>query len=518
MDRHGDCDGGDRLLRYGARRARRAHHHGAAEDLRAAVHALVGVVVRDRERARALLDELGERAVFLDRRVDEDVVRLVGDQHRLPHVDPPDVAFPSHLAGAEDAEVLHPRALVCLFKIAAVREGDRLHGGRICRIVAVGGLAEAGIGAVDEEIHGREAHGCPVEVHDAARDVDRSGRAAGRVADPEGLVGVQGERERVAVQLQRGRRVVGGDEALAVAGDLRVRRQLQAVHLRGVVGHVAARVAQRAVAVGARSGDLVADGVPAPAAVHVKRRAVLHLHRHAVVPEDRRRAILHEALRHRGAGQARQRARQDERAGAVLDEVRRGAERGGEVQDAGRVLRDGDAERAGIARHRDVPRGEVGAVRHVQGVSVEVHRAALGDAVLQGGPLGVGGKRHVLRQARAGGRAGRRADEPRRDRDDPRLMRSRRALREVGSRHVLVHHAARAVEERALPRGSLHRHEVAHHDAAVLHQHRVEAELRVVRGPSVIGEHAEVDERIGREVFRDGGRGAAAFKRGLASS
>ena len=301
VDRHGHGLRGDGLVLRHAGRARRAHHHGAAVDLHAAVYALVRVVVRDRERARALLDDLGIRAVGVERRVDEHVPRLVGDQHRIRHVDPFHVALQPHRAAAENVEVLHLRAILPLFGRTAVRERNRLHDGRI-RLRAAG-LAEDGLRPVDDEVHVREVHGVPVEVRDAALHVDRSGLAAGRVADPEGLAGVQVERERVAVQRQRCRGVVGRDEALAAAGDRRVRRQLEAVHLRDVVGHVAARVAQRAVAVRTRSGDLVADGVSVPAG-HVERRAVLHLHRHAVVREHGGRPVLHDALRHRDAGEA----------------------------------------------------------------------------------------------------------------------------------------------------------------------------------------------------------------------
>ena len=217
VDRHRNGLGGDGLVGDAAGSARGAHHHGAAEDLHAAVDPLVGVVVRDRQRPRALLDEFGIRAVGGERRVDGNVARLVRDRHSVRNVDPPDGRVRHERAVAEE-EALEVRYVVAGLERAAVPHRGRIRDNLLrVRKRGIVGIVRRDVEdrrrAVDDEVHLGEADlvGLVAEVDRAALHEDRAGRFAGRVAEPEALAGIHVDRERVAVQLELRRAVADVD-------------------------------------------------------------------------------------------------------------------------------------------------------------------------------------------------------------------------------------------------------------------------------------------------------------------
>ena len=383
------------------------------------------------------------------------------------------------------------------------------------------GLERAGLGTVRRGLE----HGCravdddidvgqfqvlvvPKGIERAALHVNRTRRRAVRRGDPEGLPGRHVERKRVVVQHERRCVVAGVDHAEARrAADEGVRREFETRHLRLAVGAIGSGIAQRAEAVRTRSRDLVVNGVPVAVPVEVERRAVQNLDRLAVVRKDRRGAVLHDALRHRDAGEVGHAGGENHRARTILDELTGEYRLVAVVEGERRARRNGHAE---IARAGEG--GVLGEERSIVGgmklEAVEVYRSRIDEAVRDGRPLRILRERDTVEDGTWGDGGG--ADEAFSRRNDPCLTRRGRALGEVRALHVLEYPTARAVEKRTLPGCSLHGHEVAHNDVAVLHEHGVEAELRVVRVSPVRGEHAEVDDRVGRAGLRDfGGRPAA---------
>ena len=214
VDRDGNCGGGNRDFRL-RRGGGGVHHHRAAEDLRAGVHLLVGMVVLDVERARAVLQELRIRAVAFDRRIERHVSRLVGDDNRIRNIDPLDIAW--NKSTVKQRQLLNVCPVLPLFDLAAVQRGDGLERGLLR---AIARDAVRGSRAVYDHIHIGKAHllVVPVGIEDALLHVDRSGRRAVCRCKPEPLVGRDVDRERVAVQVEARRRVVAAVDLAEVAG------------------------------------------------------------------------------------------------------------------------------------------------------------------------------------------------------------------------------------------------------------------------------------------------------------
>ena len=334
----------------------------------------------------------------------------------------------------------------------------------------------------------------------------RSGGRGGRVAEPETLVGSgYVDRERMPVRLKRRRRKVRVDKPpVRGALDLGVGGKLEPRHLRRVGADVAARVAQRALSVRPRARDPVEHDVVAISR-HVERAAVFYVN-DRTLREDALTSEFRNAALDGYASHGRQVADEHERSLAVLDNLCGSRETcvTDRLHTVRLARRNGEAERTRAIDERHGLRGKRRIGGKVQFVSVQVDGDAVRNQSHRRGPVRVLGQPHKHRKSRCGS-AGGRADQCGGIGNGPSLPRHGRALGEVGRSGVAAgvqeHLAACAVEERALSAERLDRHKVAHHEPAVIDDHRVKSE-RTRIDADIASEEREVARRGGRMRHR----------------